>query len=55
MIITFVVQFTLTLGKSSSDVRKLDEGTSLPPNATARHKATNACASVPSHVESSSD
>lgn len=45
MIIAFVVQFTRTLGKNSSNVWKL-EGTSLPLNATTWHKATNVYASV---------
>lgn len=47
MIITFVMQFTLTLGESSSNVWKFAEGTSLPLNATAWHKATKVYASVP--------
>lgn len=47
IIITFTVQFTLTLGKSGSNVWKFDEGTSLSLNGTAWHKATNVYASVP--------
>lgn len=46
MILTFVMQFFLTLGKSSTNVWKFDEGASLPLNATAQHKATNVYSSV---------
>lgn len=46
MILTFVMQFTLILGKSSSNVWKFDEGASLPLNATAQQKATNVYSSV---------
>lgn len=46
IIMTFIVQFALTLGKSSSNVWKFDERTSLSLKGTAEHKATNVYASL---------